>query len=88
MRHPEVSAVAATVQWADGRPGEGFLTAIVVGRDDAPPATVAALRAHCAERLPPYMVPNRFVAHTSLPLMPSGKLDRRAVEDLAATLRA
>ncbi|KAL8877034.1 MAG: hypothetical protein Q9198_004872, partial [Flavoplaca austrocitrina] len=30
-------------------------------------------------RLPPYMVPSRWVVLTSIPLLPSGKLDRRQV---------
>jgi nonribosomal peptide synthetase DhbF len=87
LRHPSVQAAAAAVQWVNGRSGEGFLTAIVVFRRGAEHETTGTLRRHCAERLPSYMVPNRFLTHASLPLAPSGKLDRRAVLELAATLQ-
>jgi long-chain acyl-CoA synthetase len=42
-----------------------------------------ALRRHCAERLEEYMVPQRVVVHDALPKSPNGKIDKRALADLA-----
>ncbi|HWE47067.1 MAG TPA: amino acid adenylation domain-containing protein [Caulobacteraceae bacterium] len=38
-----------------------------------------ALRRHLEMRLPAYMVPERIVATTAMPLLPNGKIDRQAL---------
>nr|QEO74344.1 condensation domain-containing protein [uncultured bacterium] len=41
--------------------------------------TAAAMREHLAERLPEYMMPQAFVVMGGLPLLPSGKVNRKAL---------
>lgn len=47
------------------------------GDGAAPEATPAALRAYLRQRLPSHLVPSEVIALDALPLLPSGKLDRR-----------
>ena len=74
--HPGLrEAAVAAVHDAGGDPA---LVAYVV---PAPPETEAPadLRTFLLERLPSAMVPTQYLALSSLPLSPSGKLDRRAL---------
>ena len=77
-RHAGVAE--AIVVGADGSGGR-HLAAHVVARDaHIDEATlVAALRAHCAATLAPWLVPRTFALHAALPLTASGKVDRRAL---------
>ena len=54
------------------------LVAYVVTHQDCTP-TISELRQYLKAKLPEYMVPNAFVILKSLPLTPSGKVDRRAL---------
>ena len=75
----EVEAAAAlTIEDASG-------TAVVAAFVQAPESAVTAVHDFAAERLAPAMVPAVLRAMPSLPLLPSGKPDRRA---LAAILEA
>ncbi|WP_420127936.1 non-ribosomal peptide synthase/polyketide synthase, partial [Longimicrobium sp.] len=71
--HPAVRE--AVVVAREDAPGETRLVAYVVGDE----AGADVLRAHLAERLPEHMVPAAYVRLETLPLTPSGKVDRRAL---------
>ncbi len=45
------------------------------------PADERALRSHCRERLPPYMIPDFFRVSEVLPKTSTGKIDRRSLAD-------
>jgi amino acid adenylation domain-containing protein len=60
------------------------ITNRIVGCVAAPGVSAAQLARHCAQRLPPYMVPHRFELLDSLPKTSTGKTDRRVLRELAA----
>jgi amino acid adenylation domain-containing protein len=80
QRAPAVANVAVAVE--QDIPGSG-LTAYLVPRDPAFPPTAEELRRHAGVELPDYMVPARYVPVESLPLTPSGKLDRARLRPVA-----
>jgi hypothetical protein len=64
------------------RVGESRLVGYVVPRvHDAP--TVQSLRGFLADRLPDYMVPGTWMILDSFPLTSRGKVDRKALQDMA-----
>jgi amino acid adenylation domain-containing protein len=74
VRHPSVKHAALVAH--EVKPGAKRLIAYVTLREGRSPQ-LRELRAHLAARVPDYMVPSAFVILESLPLTPSGKLDRR-----------
>jgi amino acid adenylation domain-containing protein len=67
----------AVVIAREDTPGDQRLVAYLTAADEPP--TVESLRALARAALPEHMVPSAFVVLSSLPLTPSGKLDRRAL---------
>jgi amino acid adenylation domain-containing protein/non-ribosomal peptide synthase protein (TIGR01720 family) len=71
---PEILEAAVLVR--EDLPGHRRLVAYLVGNDAA--IDVATVRSALKAHLPDYMVPGAFVLLAGLPLMPNGKLDRKA----------
>ncbi|MCD0485532.1 amino acid adenylation domain-containing protein [Streptacidiphilus sp. ASG 303] len=83
--HDLVKDAAVTVVTTPA--GAQFLVACVVPAHGAPAKPAALLRGHAVNVLPRYMVPDRYQVVDELPLTGSGKLDRRALQALAAPSR-
>lgn len=73
-----VEQVRESVVVARGEDNEKVLVAFYVADEEI---ETTELRSQLGKRLPDYMVPTYFVHLSSLPLNPSGKVDRRALPD-------
>jgi amino acid adenylation domain-containing protein len=73
---PGVAAAAALV--GEDTPGDARLVAWIVW-SPGEVGSVAAVRTAVARTLPPAMVPSQITVLPALPLLPNGKLDRRAL---------
>lgn len=80
-RHPAVRAAAVVVRRLDG--GENLCA--FVEADES--LSAAGAREFLALRLPDYMVPPFVVRMEALPLLSSGKVDRRRLESLSRTMK-
>ncbi|MBZ4407241.1 amino acid adenylation domain-containing protein [Myxococcus sp. XM-1-1-1] len=78
LRHPDVEE-SAVLTLPDELAG-GELRAFVVLKDNAS-ASLQDLRQHCADYLPPYMVPTRIDTCESLPKTTAGKKDRVRIQE-------
>jgi amino acid adenylation domain-containing protein len=85
MSHPEVAQ--AVVVTHEPRPGDQRLVAYVVPVADGAPDE-SELRAYAARQLPEYMLPQRTIALSALPLTASGKIDRKALPAPVEGLRS
>ncbi|HET9576179.1 MAG TPA: amino acid adenylation domain-containing protein [Usitatibacter sp.] len=74
--HPAVARSVAAVR--EMGPGDQRLVAFYVARDAS--ATSADLADHLRTILPPHMLPQHLVALPEIPLLPNGKVDRRALD--------
>jgi len=77
--HPAVRQAAVAIRTGAG--GQRLVAWVVPGERSGRPAD-PELRQHLRSRLPEFMVPSAFVALDELPLNPSGKLDRHALDAL------
>ena len=75
--HTEISACVVVVQEKSG--GDKALTAFVVQKKRTG-LSVGSLRHWLGDKLPFYMIPERFFMVPALPLTPNGKIDRKALE--------
>ncbi|MFE4367883.1 amino acid adenylation domain-containing protein [Streptomyces sp. NPDC056835] len=76
--HPDIAQAVVLALPVQGTGGAKRLVAYVVPGAGAVP-TAAGLREFLAGVLPEYMVPSAFVTLDALPLMPNGKVDRKAL---------
>jgi O-succinylbenzoic acid--CoA ligase len=60
-----------------------IVTAVIVPADPAAPPDLDRLRAHVRGRLPGYAAPRRLVLTAELPMLPTGKPDRMALQATA-----
>ncbi|MFJ8885679.1 amino acid adenylation domain-containing protein [Streptomyces sp. NPDC102402] len=79
LASPGVTAACAMIR--EDTPGRPRLVCYAVAGEPAPRA--AALRDELARTLPHYMVPGAVVVLDDLPLLPNGKVDRRALPEPA-----
>ncbi|MFH2064712.1 MAG: amino acid adenylation domain-containing protein [Pseudomonadota bacterium] len=74
--HPEVKAAAVKV-WEQNPDNKRLLSYLVAATAKVP--AIDSLRGFLQEKIPDYMMPSAFIWLDSLPLMPSGKVDREAL---------
>ncbi len=77
-RHPAIQEAAVMVR--EDTPGAPRLVAYMVS--PTTPPSVAELRHFLEQTMPDYMLPAAFVFMDTLPLTPSGKINRRALPSL------
>jgi amino acid adenylation domain-containing protein len=69
---------ASTVMLREDTPGFPQIVAYIVWQAEAQGRT-DDLRRHLSDRLPDYMVPQTFIVLDAMPLLPNGKIDRKAL---------
>ncbi|KZN66284.1 non-ribosomal peptide synthetase [Pseudoalteromonas luteoviolacea] len=86
----EHSEVTESIVVAQGEGSEQQLIAYYVAKEDQngelKEPSSAALKRHIQTSLPDYMLPAAFVSLEAIPLMPNGKVNRRALEERRVSL--
>ncbi len=77
--HQIETVMAAAVIVREDMPGGPAIVAYVATEEREPRLTTQELQNRLQQSLPRYMVPTCFVMMTQLPVMPNGKLDRKAL---------
>src|SRR5262249_26988263 len=85
LLHPAVREAVMLAR--PGSAADARLVAYVVAHETVS-ITPATLRWFCQDRLPDYMVPAAFVLLDTMPLTPSGKVNRRALPSVEAARAA
>ncbi|HEV8580082.1 MAG TPA: amino acid adenylation domain-containing protein [Thermoanaerobaculia bacterium] len=75
---PGIRETVVAAREVPGTPGDRRLVAYLVPDPENPPDP-AAVREDLRQRLPAYMIPSAFVILERLPLLPNGKVNRRAL---------
>jgi amino acid adenylation domain-containing protein len=79
LEHPAVNEVGVIVH---GDQGDAALVAYVALKTGAQKPSLIQVKAHCAQRLPRYMVVDKIRVLDSLPRTRNGKVDRKALREL------
>ena len=74
-QHPDVSRTVVIVR--EDTPGDARLVAYIVPAGDMP--SIQAIKEHLRTSLPDYMLPQHVVEMTQIPLLPNGKINRKAL---------
>ncbi|MBN2549339.1 MAG: amino acid adenylation domain-containing protein [Anaerolineales bacterium] len=80
--HPQVRQAAVIAAWTNGpddKPSDDKRLLAYVAPHPGATLQAGELRAHLKSRLPDYMLPAVYIILESLPLLPGGKIDRRAL---------
>ncbi|MCP5097302.1 MAG: amino acid adenylation domain-containing protein [Chloroflexi bacterium] len=75
--HPDIKEAIVTIHNADSI--DQRLVAYIIPQSATSTLTSANLRTYLQDKLPEYMVPSLFAILEMLPLMPNGKVNRRAL---------
>ncbi|MBF0558173.1 MAG: amino acid adenylation domain-containing protein, partial [Nitrospirae bacterium] len=79
MRHPGIRAAVVDVKRLNGADSENELVAFIEGDTEL---TASHLKDYLRQTLPDYMIPSFFVPVERMPLMSSGKINRKALPHL------
>ena len=77
QNHPSVRQNAVIV-WDDGT-GDRYMVAYIEP-EDGQAVDVGNVRKYLSEKLPGYMVPTTYMLLEAIPLLPNGKVDRKALQ--------